>query len=184
MFCNYKTAPNKRKRPVLVRGIRSRGQEGLGPPFLVGEQSMCSPPNFLWQVFQFKLRSHMSMYWKVSTVYMTDKIWFLRREGNKASDSSIDCSYRPAVSCIFTLNHCHKFTWSYALSEWTFSEWQVWLWITFCSLFWHLYNDSNWPLGFLPLNHAARHTHTEIGTTPGPPFFCHSDAWGFSTFLK
>ena len=49
------------------------------------------------------------MYWKVWIVYMTDKIWFLRRGGSEATHRSIDCSYWLVVGPIFTLNMRHKF---------------------------------------------------------------------------
>ena len=151
------------------------------PPFWWERHSMCAPPLFMAiQEFQFKLRSHMYMYRKVWTVYMSDKIWFLRKERSEAAGRSIDCSYRPVVSPIFTLNRRHKFARSIALSKHTFSKPQVRLPAIFRLSFWHLYNDGNWPLVFLPSDHAVTHTHTEIGTSPEQPtfIFVPTPVWG------
>ena len=125
------------------------------------------PPLFkAVQVSQFKLRSHMYMYWKVWTVYITDIIWLLSREDGEAADWFIDCFYRLAISPIFTLDLRHKFARSIALSKWTFRKSQIrpnfeqhsgYRFGT-CS------NDYNWSLEFLPLDRAIRHTYTEIGT--------------------
>ena len=79
---------------------------------------------------------------------MTAKISFLR-EGSKAADRSIDYSYRPVVSPIFTLNLRHKFTRSIALRKRTFSKSQIRLRTTFTLSFWHLYNDG--PPAFIAL---------------------------------
>ena len=163
------------------RGLGSGGSGALAPTlFGGGDQSMCGPPLFkATQVFQFKLRSHMFMYWKVWTMYMSDKIWFLKKEGSEAAYRSTDCSYWTIVSPVFTVNLRHKFAWSIALSKCTCSKSQIRHQTTFRLSFWHLYNDGNWPLGFLPLHYAARHTHTEIGTSPPHYFYCRSDACAF-----
>ena len=114
----------------------------------------------------------MYMHWKIWTVHMTNEIWFLKRECSEATDRFIDCSYWIVVNPIFTLNLRHKFAQWIALSKRTFSKSQ-----NFRLSFWHQYNDGNWSLGFLPLDHAVKHTHTEIGTSPGPPdFYRHFDA--------
>ena len=67
------------------------------------------------------------------------------------------------------MNLRHKFARSVALSKQTFRKSLIRYRTTFRLLFRRLYNDGNWPFGFLPLDHAVRHTHTEIGTSSSPP---------------
>ena len=88
----------------------------------------------------------MYMHWKIWTVYMTDKVWFLRRESSEATDRSVDCSYRPVVNPIFTLDLRRKFAWLIALSKRIFGKSQIRLRTTFRLSFWHLYYDGNWLL--------------------------------------
>ena len=127
------------------------------------------PPLFkATQMFQFKLRSHMYMYWKVWTVYMTDKIWFLRREDSEAADRSIDCSYRPVVSSIFTLNLRHKFARSIALSKRTFIKSHIWLRTTDSGYrFWTWIMTATGHWAFYPWT-TLSHTPIEIGTSLEP----------------
>ena len=55
---------------------------------------------------------------------LLEKIQFLRNKGSEVADCSINCSYRPVVNPV-TLNVCHKFAWSIALSKLTCSKSQI-----------------------------------------------------------
>ena len=178
MLMKYTTVVTPSSKIILLdRGVGSGGGQVALPQFFRGGQIMCGPQLFkAIQVFQFKLRSHMYKCLRAWTVHMTDKIWFLRRGGSEVADRSIDCSYWPVASPIFTLNLPYKFAQPFALSKQTFSKSKIRL-RTFRLSFLRLYNDDNWPLGFLPLDQAVRHTHTEIGTSsPLPHFYCRSNA--------
>ena len=146
---------------------------------------MCGSPLFkATQVSQFKLRSHMYMYWKFWSVYLSHKIWFRRREGSEAADRSLDCSYWPVVSSIFSLDLRHKLARSIVLSKRTFSKSRIRLWTTFRLSFWHLYNDVNWPLGFLPFDLRRTDTSESVYMENSQPYWHINDNKFYKGFQR